>query len=412
MEQVIIGGSFQPLNTNTKYNSLVGGFSWQDTELYYSKPVSTDGIIKHLRVKLSAATNAAGFTFTLMVNGAPTALAFTISSADSGSDMVHEIDVTGGDTVSLRAVDNGAGSVTSVAWSCVFEGDTPNESIILGGTNLPTSVDTTEFGRLMGAWDNMGIGEVGEEQVCPTAGTIKNFYVRLDLDPGTSPDAYRFTLRVNGLNSDDGAGNPLRVTIIANNKTGNDTAHEITVAAGDTLAIMVEPISTPAVATGVHWGMTFVADIDGESIVLGDTTQVLDNAATEYNQIQTEADSTAFDTDEDLRLQLCQVCVLKKLYVILAGTPGAGNSYDITVRVAKADSDVTVHIHDSDTAGNSGALTDTVALDDYVNLKSVPLSTPTARAIKWGLVSYRAPIAGLENKSANMGAKMIGAGLI
>ena len=47
--------------------------------------------------------------------------------------------------------------------------------------------------------------------VIPTDGTLKELYVWLDADPGTDPDAYTFTVRVNGGDS------TLTCTIVANN---------------------------------------------------------------------------------------------------------------------------------------------------------------------------------------------------
>ncbi len=63
----------------------------------------TDGLIKNLRVKLNDSPGVGKkYTFTLTLNGAPTALTLDIAGLDtSGSDMVHEIDVTGGDTIGV-----------------------------------------------------------------------------------------------------------------------------------------------------------------------------------------------------------------------------------------------------------------------------------------------------------------------
>ncbi|GAG76264.1 unnamed protein product, partial [marine sediment metagenome] len=40
---------------------------------------------------------------------------------------------------------------------------------------------------------------------------------------------------------------------------------------------------------------------------------------------------------------------------------------------------------------NSGALTDTIANDDYVDLESAPDSFPTGGDVFWGWVNYIAP---------------------
>ena len=56
MEQVILGGFYDLLSpADTEYNSVVGGFLWRATEGDYAKLVSTDGVIKNLRIILARA---------------------------------------------------------------------------------------------------------------------------------------------------------------------------------------------------------------------------------------------------------------------------------------------------------------------------------------------------------------------
>ncbi len=99
----------------------------------------------------------------------------------------------------------------------------------------------------------------------------------LSADPGTDPDAYTFTLRKNG------ADTGLTCTIVADATTGNDTTHTVSVVAGDVLTMAAVPVSTPATTNIiVSFGMTFLADIDGESIILGGLSDDLSNSATEY----------------------------------------------------------------------------------------------------------------------------------
>ena len=116
-------------------------------------------------------------------------------------------------------------------------------------------------------------------QVIPTSGTIKNLYVALSADPGTSPDAYRFTLRKNGVST------VLTVTITADSTTGSNIVNQVSVAAGDYVDMMIEPLNTPSTASVPSWGMTFVADTDGESLILGQSSDTPTLASTEYNRL-------------------------------------------------------------------------------------------------------------------------------
>ena len=406
MEQVIFGGYYNTLDpTTTEYNSLVGGYSWESVEAYFTKLVSTDGVIKNLRVKLNDSPGAGKkYTFTLMINGNPSALTLEIAdAATSGADTTHEIDVVAGDTAYLRCAPTGTPTARYATWTSMFEGDTAKESLIMGGSISSLSSTSTEYAQVMGAHTGYTTNENNFRQVVPTAGTIKNLYVKLTADPGTSPDAYRFTLRKGG------ASQTLTVTITADNTTGNDTVHEVAVVAGDILTLMIEPLNTPSATPAAYWGMTFVADTDGESIILGGSVQSLSASATWYNYF-TGHEGNLWIATEAEHYQLGQLCTLKKLYVLLSAAPGAGKSYTFTVRIAVADSNVVATVADAATTGNSGALEDTVVNDDYVDLESTPAGTPAAAAAYWGLVSYRAPPVGA--KSANMGSKMVAAGLL
>jgi len=410
MEQVIFGGDYDILHdTNTEYNTLGGaGNFWRATDAGSHQLISTDGVIKNLRVKLNDSPGeGTHYDFTLMLNGNPTALTLEIAdAATSGSNTVNEITVTGGDRVSIECNPDSTPTARYASWTTVFEGANANESLILGASP-PGALNQAAitYAQVMGA-SAPSATESLYRQVCPTAGTIKNLYVWLAADPGDiGVDAYRFTLRVGGVSK------TLTVTITADATTGNDTSNEVAVVAGDVLTMMIEPLETPGVTPEFAWSMTFVADTDGESIVIGGSYQDLDDTDTEYNRLTGNV-ATAWTATEAQRYMLGQECTLKKLYVLLSDSPGAGNKYDFTIRIAGASSNVVATVDGENTTGNSAELEDTVSNDEYVGLEVNPDSTPTVRDAYWGLVSYRAPPVGLENKSANMAAKMVAAGLI
>lgn len=417
MEQVIFAGQgvAGPSTSETQYTSLVAGGGWTATESYTKKVISTGGKIKDLRIKLYMATPGAGksYTFTLMVNGNPSALTVTISGTDSsGADTTHEVDVVAGDTVSLRCEPTNSPNMLLLFFTTMFEGSTAKESLILGGTGDNTLDKTaTEYANLVAAVSIPSATENDHREVCPTSGKIKNLYVELSVDPGTSPDAYKFTLRKGGASQD------LTVTITADDTTGHDTDHEVTVAAGDVLTLMIEPVETPSATPYAHWGMTFIADTDGESVILAGTDEDLNTGLTEYSCLQGR---DVWQDIEDSFYQLGQSCTLKKLYVLLSAAPGDGKSYTFTLRKpgnGQADGNLTVTITGAaTTTGNDVAHTDVISDDDYVDLKCVPSGTPTVADAYWGVVGYIEPAAppppGLENKSGNIAAKMMAAGVL
>ncbi|GAI91863.1 unnamed protein product, partial [marine sediment metagenome] len=262
-----------------------------------------------------------------------------------------------------------------------------NESLILGGSNDQFDDGATRYNQIMGAGGPYTGTENDVRQVIPTAGTIKDFYVKLNIDPGTAPDAYTLTVRWNGAT----VAQSLIVTIVADATTGNDLVHNLVVAPYDRITLMVTPVSSPAEMPIACWGMTFVADVDGESVVLGGSNGDLDDTATEYHFV-TPPYPQVWTANEAFRHMLGQVCTITKLHIKINDVPGAGNSYTFTLRVADAASNVVAVVTGAaSTIGNSGALEDTVANDEYMGLHVVPDDTPTVRDAYWGFVSYRQP---------------------
>lgn len=385
MEQFISGGYYKSLsNASTKYNTLQGGGDWSLYEYNFYKIVSTGGKIKDLRVRLDGSPGAGkSYDFTLMLNGAPTALTLEIAdAATSGADTTHEVDVVAGDLISLRCVPTGSPTVRYATWTSIFEGSTAKESLIFSGTSNALSKTAIEYLEVMCDYSIWMDNEVYHRQVCPTSGKIKNLYVLLSDDPGRKTDAYRFTLRVNGVDS------ALTVTIVTPATEGNDTTHEVTVAAGDTLSLKCEPIDGPANAPFAQMGLTFLADTDGESIILGASLSSFPPTITEYNYLQA-ACVESWAAIEAERYQLIQACTLKKLYVVLAGAPGAGKSYTFTLRKpgnGQADGNLTVTIADTDTTGSDTSHTDDVSDDDYVDLACEPSNSPLDSFGCWSFV--------------------------
>jgi len=384
MEQVLFAGYGDALNSGaTEYNGLPGGHSWLATEFDRSHLVSTSGKLKNLRVELAAAPGVGtSYTFTLRVNGVNSALTVTIADAiTSAEDITHKVDVVAGDAVCLQCVPAGTPTTPKARWTTMFEGNTAKESLVLGGSRAMNS--DTYYAPVSQSICVCCSVENDTRRVCPTSGKFKNLYVRLAEDPGTSPDAYRFTLRVNGVSS------TLTCTITADDTTGNNTINEVTVSAGDVLTLMIEPLNAPTNSPNVIFGMTFVADTDGESLILGGTNHNLSYTTTKYSQVITAHYSVTWSSTESDRHQLGQACTLKKLYVLLQAAPGDGHSYTFTVRETSVDTAITVTISGVATTGNDTVNTHSVAGGDEVDLECIPAGEyPASADAYWGLVGY------------------------
>ena len=79
---------------------------------------------------------------------------------------------------------------------------------------------------------------------------VTGLWVWLSADPGTSPDAYSYTVR------DDAADTNCTFNIVANNTTGEKTDCADILRSPTLLSLEISPISTPSVATmDTNWGM-------------------------------------------------------------------------------------------------------------------------------------------------------------
>jgi len=155
MEQVIVGGNMTQGTTATRYNLLYGTQSgWWTTMANLYQLIAAAGKIKNLRVKLSVAPGAGtSWAYTLMINGAATALTCTIAdTATTGSDTTHEVTVSPSDYVCMRVVATGSPAIPRSRYSVIFEGDGDRESILPGASTTPSTVLTKPSVVTWEAW--------------------------------------------------------------------------------------------------------------------------------------------------------------------------------------------------------------------------------------------------------------------
>jgi len=388
MEQPLPGGFNNTLNAGaTEYNVLVGGTTWNGTEAEKEQLIGADGKIKELRIKLQNAPGAGeSYTFTLRVNGANSALTCAVTDANtSNEDLTHEVDVSVGDRVCLMVVPSVGGPATGHAWwGTIFEGSTAKESTVSGHGSDNPNTGSTEYARIQGssAWLT---GWGAYNGVCPITGKITKLYANLTVAPGVGK-SYTFTLR----DTTDSADTSVVVTISDANTTGNDIAHEATMTPGHRYALKCVPSGTPA-ATIVRWGFCFEATTDGESAVIGGTSNNMPATATEYIHILTRP-AGAWNANEALRYQLLAACQIKNLYVELTGSPGAGKSYVFTVRDDGAGSTLTCSVADANMSANDTTHTPSIAAGSMMALEVNPAGTPTVRDAVWGIGIYIEPV--------------------
>ena len=382
MKQQMPSGCDDPPANYLQYGQLSGCRLWSGTEGNQIQLISAPGTFSNFRIKLQ---NAPGVgettTIKLRVNGADTTLTVTIAGTDTtGVDSSHTVHVNAGDRITLSSTPS-AGIATGFVYSnIIFSGDNDKESNIIGGTYDNISATATEYNGLqgqVGTWLNT---EAYCRQIIPTNGVIQDLYIMLTAAPGAG-QSYDFTLMKNG------AAQALTVQIANAATTGNDTnpAHAITVAPGDSVSLRCVPTGTPA-APDARWGTTFKANIDGESIILGQnwswttTGAVMYSNTVSYTENWTATELNTYD--------LYSEATLKKFHVQLSASPGAGKNYVFAVREGGADTSLKVTIADAASIGNNIVDTAIFADGDIGTISSTPTGTPTSRQARWGLVSF------------------------
>ena len=379
--QPIIGGFEDNLNpAAVEYNAVMGGYQWNAVENQVWQVIPTGGTIDSLFVELSAAPGAGdSYTFTLMVNGAPSALALTISGAvDTTGNASSAIALVAGDTVSIRSEFVVAPAASRARWSTLWIPTIADESILL--SNHVSHNAITVYGEMQGITSPVVVNEILVQIPLPTAGTFKKLYVELSVDPGNAPDAYSTTLR------DAAADTALTVTIIADDTTGNDSVNNVVVAAGALIDIKIIPLNVPVATPYVAIGMVFISDTSGESLIMGgssaDTPAI---SATEYLNLGGTGAAT-WNAIEDQRYSLTQASVLSKLYVVLSGAPGGATSYTLSIREAGGDTGLTTTIVGAATTGNDLVNTYISSDGDTVDAKVVTTAGAAVAYVHWGLV--------------------------
>ncbi len=381
MKQVITGGTRNGLTTTDGYLVPMGLSTLDNPALTVQAPIPTAGTLSGFRVRLAEAPGAGQSRTFQVYLGTTGYLSITISGTDTTGSSAASVAVSAGDLVAIAVTHSGSPANTAAYFALNFTGDTPNESILLGaGGDMSKTV--TVFGSVA-AENSPTTTEDDWRQIIPTAGTLKSLYWKCG-DPGTAPQGYRLTLRKNG------ASTALTSTITADDTTGNDVAHTVTVAAGDRVTMMMEPVNTPDITRRGNWGLVFVADTDGESLLLGGSTFGLSPFVSQYNTVVSQ--NRAWDSVEFTDATILNGCTLKKFYVHLSNSPRGNDdadSYTFNVRIEGGATGITVPISDGGTGNMVGSDTThsyEVTDGQRLTLQSVPFSAPAGADAYWGLV--------------------------
>jgi hypothetical protein len=396
MQSHIYGATtLNPSTSATNFNWIAATnlAAWNATEGNRDTVIPHALTLDQLRVVLTTAPGSGkSYAFTVMKNGAATALTCTVSgTATSAQDLANTVSFAAGDTISLRAVPSGTPTAPGgTSWS--IRQDAADLFAVIGGASQNPSNTATQYNGLMSTagWNNT---ESNVSSVVPTGGTFKNLHILASAAPGAGTDR-AFTLMVNG------AASALTCALGASGTTASDTTNTVAVSAGDVVSLRSSVTGTPT-AANVAWACSFDPTTDGESFLLYGDADTISSTSTEYEQPLGRGNN-AWGTTEANGNIILAATTIKALYALLSGSPGgSGKSYTFTLRKNAADTTATVAIANTSTANNTTGLSVAVADDDKVALKAEPGGIPTVRSARVGTLLYIAPAGGGVTVSAS-----------
>lgn len=248
---------------------------------------------------------------------------------------------------------------------------------VFGPINLAggTSASTRYYSFASGS-NGFQTTELLVSPVMPIAGTVSNLYVQFDAAPGTGTTTAVTLMR-------NGSATTLTCSVADAASTCSDTSNTVTVAVGDTLSWRSQvTVGGSTFSPNLHVTAKFEGTNSGESFITGATNGTASITTTGY---YVPYGATATTTVAHASTTMPTSGTIDKLYVNLSGSPGAGDSFIITLFKNGVSSGVTCTVSETNTSCND--LTNTVSLTagDAIAIEISPTGSPTARAVKWGM---------------------------
>jgi hypothetical protein len=341
MKSLLFGttGTINLVTTGTKYG-LPWGYHGLASGWVNEFLIPSPGKFRKLYVKVAVAPGVgASWEFTLMKGATATDLKVTISgdSQTYAQDITNEFAISpaeiaaGANGISIRVVPTNSPVACTATWGFEFEGDNSAESVHGSGNFGNLSTTAQQFLLLNGASAFDAANEFRAQFVAPCAGTLKNLCVRLSAAPGVDKSR-TFTVRKQtppGASADTA----VTVTISGTNTYGTSGAASVAVAAGDLICISstMNPTDGTVAGAQIKTGLTFVADTDGEFMVLM-SNRNQSPSRTDLNYCLLHGANTLWTATVT---NVSQVAALnfrvKALYIDIVTAPGAGKSYSFSL---------------------------------------------------------------------------------
>ncbi len=376
MDALIYGSQLTAASTTvTEYASLEGSGlgAFATTAPPVQQVIPHDLTLSDFYISLSAAPGS-GKSWTIHLRQNNSNL-FTITIADaatSGSYTGAPLAFTAGDLVDVEFIPSGTPAAPQFAW--VIRQKAAGQYAILGGKSNGTVATYVPCqGRTAG-----NVTEDNIIQIMPHACTITNLYMISNVDPSSS--SWVATLSKNNVDQ------ALTATMAAGSTSAHDTAHSISVAAGDKISTHITTPGTPATSR-VGASYTVVPTTDGQSAIMFINSTLASATAVNYNYAQgTVLGSWA--TVESTQQTLSRATTLTAFYCRQVSGVGSGKSYPVLVRKNSADTALTVTL--DNTAGSTKNITGqsvAVADGDFLNIKSTGVAGGSSTILQWGILS-------------------------
>jgi hypothetical protein len=360
------------------------------------------GTLKNFYIKCDAGPGAGVTrTFTIYKNGSDTGLTISLTGSGTGAgissgndtNQAHNVSFVAGDLLSIHTSASGTTTGTGVTRWTIAANCAANTSMLLSGGGAIGTV----FPRYISPQTaDTGTSAGFVESVMPTAGTLKNAYVKLAANVAASATLI-FTLYQNG--------NPTSIvaTVTAGNSTTNDTTHSVTVAAGDRLYWAVTATGSPGSHTPAI-SLEFDPTVNGESVRMSGGNLTQNTTTHEYQQLGQS--NLNYSTTEANKNILTQAATWKKLYVYEQTSIAAGSyQYQLAVNGTAGNPSVTIS---SGQTGSDTVNTINTNAGDTVSMSITPASSPTGSIPEWGIVSFITPVSAGSPPPLRLPNKFVG----
>ena len=358
---------------------MMNGDGWTTTTALADSVVSGPFVISNMRFDIATACGAAkSMVFTLMKNGAATAVTCTISGVSSltaTSAVGLTASFVAGDTICVQCAPSSTPTVSISTWYMDCDSVNPKESMFMfQGSHL---WETFRHDYLAGGGNSVVVFNSTDcDYTMPFSGWLKNLYIKTTTSPGGS--GYAISAMINGVAS------ALTATVTAT--TANDTTHTVRFNAGDRVCFDASPLAGVTTCRGMV-SCTIQSDIDGDSMIgyAPKSNYTILAGNTYWDSIGGQGRQTPTITESIVTQKLGNYSI-KALYVTTRIAPGAGTSWEFMVRKARGQTGIKCVVSGTGTTGNSGNLPpERYTAGDYLSIQATPTGATATTSFSCGV---------------------------